>query len=94
MLCDAGGQSAIIFAGEIRRLVSGPLEIIRTASPAVTSAPPLLRRQTRSNCAGAIPRETSTVVGGLWSRYLIMSGPSRGGRQRHPWRSFALRRLQ
>jgi hypothetical protein len=35
------------------------LAIIRTASPAVTSAPPLLRRQTRSNCAGAIPRETS-----------------------------------
>jgi hypothetical protein len=25
----------------------------------VTSAPPLLRRQTRSNCAGAFPRETS-----------------------------------
>jgi hypothetical protein len=36
-----------------------PLANILTASPAVTSAPPLLRRQTRSNCAGAIPRETS-----------------------------------
>jgi hypothetical protein len=55
MLCDAGGQSAIIFADEIHRLVSGPLANIRTASPAVTTAPPLLRRQTRSNCAEHFP---------------------------------------
>jgi hypothetical protein len=51
--------SAIIFGDETHRLVSGPLANTHTASPAVTSAPPLLRRQTRSNCAGAIPRETS-----------------------------------
>jgi hypothetical protein len=48
-------RCGIIFADEIHRLVSGPLAIIRTASPAVTSAPPLLRRRTRSNCTGAFP---------------------------------------
>ena len=65
MLCDAGGQSAIIFAGEIRRLVSGPLAIIRTASPAVTSAPQLIRRQTLIQLRGSLsPRDHGAIVAG------------------------------
>jgi hypothetical protein len=61
-------RCGIIFADEIHRPVSGTLAIIRTASPAVTTAPQLLRRQTPIPSARKLVyREKSgaTVAGGL-----------------------------